>query len=198
MSVDETVSVEFELTPEDWVEVCAAHSLASPLTRKSLTQVRQLFVVICLLLGILQVLSGFGFGALICVIGAAAGYAALPSLLSRAHRSQFRKASREGIANGTFGPHRVELLEEGVLDVTSGYEWLTRWSSIERVEEQSGTFMIYSGANAFLPIPASAFPDSATLRRFGDRFFAHLERVRGLPDEQPSALPAKETPDLDA
>ncbi len=95
-----------------------------------------------------------------------------------------------GITNGLFGPHRVELRDEGVLDSTTGYEWLTRWSSIERVEEANGTFMIYSGPNAFLPIPASAFRDSTILRAFGDRFFACLNDARATRDAEIAAATA--------
>lgn len=49
--------------------------------------------------------------------------------------------------------------------------------------------MIYSGPNAFLPIPSSAFRDSATLRAFADRFFGCLSRARTggpLPNPGPS------------
>jgi hypothetical protein len=86
-----------------------------------------------------------------------------------------------GIANGMFGHHRVELRAEGVLDVTSGYEWMTRWTAIDRVEEVNGTFLVYTGPNAFLPIPSSAFPDADTLRAFGDRFYGSLERSGTAP-----------------
>jgi len=58
-----------------------------------------------------------------------------------------------------------------MLDATEGYDWLTRWSAIDRVEESEGAFLVYTGPNACLPIPHSAFRDSATLRRFADAFY---------------------------
>ncbi len=163
------------------MEVCQAHTSQSSLTQDALKQVRGLFVVICVLLAVLQVLSGWTFGAGLWLIGAGVGYAALPRILRRAQGSQYRKFAKAGVTNGLFGPHRVELREEGVADMTSGYEWLIRWSAIERVEESGGTFMIYSGPNSFVAVPSSAFRDPASLREFGDRFFANLERARALP-----------------
>ena len=57
MSSRAPVTIEFELTPEDWAEVCVAHSLASPITQKGMRHARLVFVAICALLGLSQVLT---------------------------------------------------------------------------------------------------------------------------------------------
>ena len=36
MPYDEPVTIEFELTPEDWAETSATHSLESPMIKKAM------------------------------------------------------------------------------------------------------------------------------------------------------------------
>lgn len=124
------------------------------------------------------------------VLAGAGAMAFMNPALRAGRRAQTRKYAESGIANGMFGPHRVELRPEGMLDATEGYEWLTRWSAIERVEEGEGAFLVYTGPNALLPIPHTAFPDSSSLRRFSDAFFTLREsdRAKRLADERETAL----------
>ncbi len=121
--------------------------------------------------------------------------AALNPIIRRSRRKQLEEFAATGIAHGMFGPHRVELRPEGMVDATEGYEWLTRWAAIDRVEESEGAFLIYTGPNAYLPIPHSAFRDSASLRRFSDVFYRlreagrapHLAAPESTPSEQEEA-----------
>lgn len=168
------VAIEFELTPEDWTTACASHSWNSELTQKAIRKTRTLFAGAWSVLALMQLLAGSALGALGWAVGGVVWVAMLPSLVRWSHRRQLKKISLHGIANGTFGPHRVELREDGILDSTSGYDWLLKWSAIERIEEADGEFLIYLGPNSFLPIPASAFRDREMLRAFGDRFFQGL------------------------
>ena len=173
-------AVEFELTPEEWIEVSLEHAMRSPLVRQARRMVRILLGVLVLLAAWLSVVTGAPSAALMWLLAGGVVTAFMGPILRSAQRRQVSKYAETGITNGMFGPHRVELRPEGVLDSTEGYEWLTRWPSIERVEEGEGCFLIYTGPNALLPIPHTAFPDSESLRRFSRAFFA-LKAAGGRP-----------------
>lgn len=168
---------EFELTPEDWEEVNAAHLFDSTLHHELVRKARVIFFALFMTLALLLVLLGWPTGA---IMFATAGLV-LPFFVApmhrRAQRRALRKLTRQGIAHGTFGHHRVEVRDEGLFHATHAYESLFRWHAIDRVTEKGGNFFVYIGPNAFLPIPATAFPDSDSLRRFADAFY---ER-KGLP-----------------
>jgi hypothetical protein len=171
----ETVSIEFELTPEDWAEASLAHAKKSPLVREAMRRFQVAFVLIIACLALLGLLEGSTSLAVTFLLAGAVAMALIGPALRSGRRRQTLKYAREGIANGTFGHHRVELRPEGMLNRTEGYEWLTYWSSIERVEEGKGSFAVYTGPNAVVIIPHTAFPDSASLRQFSETFFALRE-----------------------
>lgn len=177
------IAVEFELTPEEWVEVSMEHTWRSRQLRESRRTVRWLVVAIFVLLALLSLLDGATGFALLWLLGGGVLLAALDPLLRSSQRKALWKFAATGIANGMFGRHRVELRPEGMVDVTDGYEWLTRWRAIERVEDTEGSFLVYTGPNACLPIPHSAFRDSASLRQFADTFYRLHEggREEALP-----------------
>lgn len=168
----EGVGVTFELTPEDWVEVSLDHGSRSDLVRDQLRIVRRLLVAVLGLLALLFYLEGSALLSLVFLIAAPVGLATMGPAVRRQQRMQVRRLAQRGIANGLFGRHAVTLLPEGMLDATDDYEHLTRWHAIERVEEGTGAFLIYTGPDALLPIPHTAFHDAAGLRRFSDAFFA--------------------------
>jgi hypothetical protein len=171
-AADEPVLVEFELTPEEWVEVSLQHAAKQPQILKAVRNMRMAFAVLMLALAALFFLGGMSGAGYVFLIAAVFMSATMGPMIRSAQRKRTLEYARSGIANGMFGPHRVELRPEGMLDVTEGYEWLTRWGAIERVEEGEAAFLVYTGPNSLLPIPHSAFRDSASLRRFSDAFFA--------------------------
>jgi len=172
---DEPVAIEFELTPEDWAEMSVAHARKSPLMKAAMRRVRVSFAIIVACLALIGVLEGSMGLAVTFLLTGAVGMALMGPALRSGRRKQTLKYAREGIANGTFGHHRIELLPHGMLDSTEGYEWLTYWSSIDRVEEGEGSFAIYTGPNAVVIVPHTAFPDSASLRCFSETFYALRE-----------------------
>lgn len=174
-STPRSVSVDFELTPEDWVEVSMQHTATQPQVVKAVRNMRVTFALLMLALAALFFLGGMPGAGYVFLIAAIFMTATMGPLIRSAQRKRTLEYARTGIANGMFGPHRVELRPEGMLDVTDGYEWLTRWSAIERVEEGEGAFLVYTGPNSLLPIPHSAFRDSESLRRFSHAFFALRE-----------------------
>lgn len=186
------VTVEFELTPEEWVEVALEHNNASPLMRKQLRDARGLMGTIVVLLAILTALNGDAFFAIMWLVMGGTALAMFPRLIRHSARKQYQRFAEAGIANGMFGAHRVKLLEQGMLDETDAYQWLTRWPAIDRVEDGEGSFMIYTGKNAFLPIPHTAFRDSAQLRAFADYFYKKL----GAAEDEAGALPAGSAPPI--
>jgi hypothetical protein len=178
MSETPECAVEFEFTPEDWESVNADHLSRSPLQKKALRQAQTVFVAGFGLMGVLSLLAGLGFMALVWAIGGLS----MGALIGPIHRSSQRKALRklgvDGVANGTFGPHRVEVRSDGLVDRTPDSEWVVRWHAIERVTEHDGTLLVYNGPNSFLPIPRTAFRDSETLRSFADGFYRRLNAAR--------------------
>lgn len=175
------LSVEFHLTPEEWIDVAMEHNRHSEYVRGSVRRGQGTLGVIVLLLCILGFLGGYGWSVLLLwLFMGAVGVALFPKLAERSQRRHYESFARSGIANGMFGAHRVHLRADGLLDETDAYERLTRWHAVDRVEEGPGAFMIYLGRDAFLPIPHSAFRDPETLRAFGDRFFERLETSRAL------------------
>lgn len=181
------IAVEFELTPEDWIEVQMEHSARSAIFKEGKRRVRVTLAALLVLLALLGYLMGSVTVAVTWLLAGGVLLALLGPLVDRSQRKQLRRFADEGIGMGMFGRHRVELRPEGVLDSTTGYEWLQRWPSIDRVEEGEGAFLLYSGPNRFLPIPHSAFPDSETLRRFADTFYRLRDGAEG---QLPGAAPA--------
>ena len=173
------VAVEFELTPEDWVELSLEHAWRSKSLAEARRMVRLLLIAIFVLLMVLFLLQGSSALAVTVLFAGGLLLAVLDPLLRRSQRGQLRKVAAAGLAHGTFGPHRVELRPEGMVDVTDSYQWLTRWPAIDRVEEGDGAFLIYTGPNALLPIPHSAFRDGASLRQFSEAFYRLKEGGRG-------------------
>ena len=188
MPGSDVVTVEFEFTPEDWARANATHSWNSELTKKALKQMQVLFAMIVGLMALLMLLGGSAVGAIAMLLAGTVLVGVLKPLVRISQRRQIKKVANLGLINGIFGPHRVELRDEGILDSTTGYEFLVRWSAIEDIKESDGSFLIYSGANSFLTIPSSAFPDTETLRAFGDRFF------EGLSQTETPALPGEGEP----
>jgi len=171
-NAEEVVAVEFELTPEEWIEVSLEHAMKSPLVKQARRMVRVFLGLLVILAAWLSAVTGAPSAALMWLLAGFVVMAFMGPLLRSAQRRQITKYADTGITNGMFGPHRVELRPEGILDSTEGYEWLTRWPSIERVEDGEGCFLIYTGPNALLPIPHTAFPDAEALRQFSRAFFA--------------------------
>lgn len=184
---------EFEFTPEDWARANATHSWNSELTKKALTQMQILFAAIVGLMSLLLLIGGTSvIGPLAMVLTGALLVGALKPLVRHSQKRQLKKVADVGLINGIFGHHRVELREEGILNSTSGYDWLVKWSAIEDIRESDGSFLIYSGANSFLTIPSSAFPDTETLRAFGDRFFQLAGRTREVAGGTRADIPPSE------
>lgn len=172
---DEIVAIEFELTPEEWAEASLAHVVKSPLMKEATRRVQVSFAVIVVCLALIGLLEGSTSLAVTFLLTGLVAMAFMGPALRSGRRRQTLKYARDGIANGTFGHHRIELRPEGMLDRTEGYQWLTYWPSIDRVEEGEGSFAIYTGPNAVVIIPHTAFPDAASLRRFSETFFALRE-----------------------
>ncbi len=183
---DPIVAVEFELTPEDWIDVNMQHTTRSAMFKEAKRKVRVTLASLLVLLALLGYVMGSMTVAFTWLIAGGVLVAFLGPLLDRSQRKQLRRFANEGISMGMFGRHRVELRPEGMVDSTVGYEWLARWPSIDRVEEGEGAFFIYSGPNRFLPVPHSAFPDSETLRHFADTFYRLKEggRATELPSSE--------------
>jgi len=162
------------------VEVSLQHSARSPQVVEATRTVRILFGALVLLTVLISLLDGALTAAFVWLVAGLVVMAVMSPVLRAGRRRQVRRYAETGIQNGMFGHHRIELRPDGILDSTEGYDWLAKWSSIERVEEGEGSFLIYTGPNALLPIPHTAFRDSAELRRFSDAFHSLREADRQI------------------
>jgi hypothetical protein len=177
MSTD-SCPADFELTPEDWTAVNAAHFFDSPLYREATRKGRFVGGALFAALAALSFVQGSGETALLFAIGVVAFPLVIGPLQRRAQRTSLRKLGDQGIAHGTFGRHRVEVREAGLFHGTDAYESIIRWHAIDRVVEKAGHFFVYIGPNAFIPIPVTGFPDAEKLRRFADAFYDRIALAR--------------------
>ena len=180
-------AVEFEITPEDWEQVNAEHVFGSPIYQEATRNVRVIVGLIVLTLAALTFILGSSSTALFFLLAAPPLVAGVGPLTRSSQRESLRKLARQGIGNGIFGSHRVEVRPDGLFHATDAYECLLRWHSIERVEEMAGHFFVYTGPNAFLPIPVTAFRDAESLRGFSDAFHERMASVRALPGSPAAA-----------
>lgn len=188
------VSVEYDLTPEEWVDLAVEHNRQSDLVRKATRNAQLALAGITVILGLLALLAGYPAFTLAWLFAGAIGVVLLPRQFERAQKKQYETIARGGITNGMFGTHTVSLLQDGILDETDAYRRLTRWHAVEKVVDGPGSFMIYFGSDAFLPIPHSAFRDSSELRAFSERFFALTAGERSDSSLSPSSPPSSPPP----
>jgi hypothetical protein len=74
-------------------------------------------------------------GALAMVLTGALLVGSLKPLVRHSQKRQLKKVADVGLINGIFGHHRAELREEGILNSTSGYDWLVKWNAIEDIKD---------------------------------------------------------------
>jgi len=179
-------AADFELTPEDWEEVNLAHLLESPLYAEATTNSRVIGGLLFATLAVFSAVVGSMTGALMFAITGPPFVYFLGPLQRKAQRNSLKKLGKEGVSNGLFGHHRIEAREDGLFHSTHAYETLIRWHAIDDVREMDGHFFVYTGPNAFLPIPVTAFPDSDSLRAFSDAFHEYRARHREIGAGAPS------------
>jgi hypothetical protein len=173
-------AADFELTPEDWEEVNLAHLLESPLYAEAKSNSRVIGGLLFATLAVFSALMGSTTGALMFAITGPPFVYFLGPLQRKAQSKSLKRLAKEGVSNGLFGHHRVEVREEGLFHSTHAYETLIRWHAVDDVREVDGYFFVYTGPNAFVPIPVTAFPDSESLRAFSDAFHACRARHREI------------------
>ncbi|NNM31720.1 MAG: YcxB family protein [Gemmatimonadetes bacterium] len=176
----EAITLEYDLTPEEWVAAMGMHHDATHLRRGD---VKRLQAIAGGLLGAVAVgacLMGLWVTAGVWAAISFAYVHSIPGQLKRQARLHLGKTAAEGVIEGLFGTHRIELREEGIADLTSGYETLVRWNAVEAVDHAEGLFIIHVGPHALIPIPESAFGGPEELRAFGDAFYT----LRGLDAEK--------------
>ncbi|MEM7415629.1 MAG: YcxB family protein [Gemmatimonadota bacterium] len=171
-------SVDFELTPEEWEDVNAAHLFASSHYDELISNARKVGALLFATLSALCFLMGFTLGAVLFAVSLAPFVYLVGPMQRQAQRKALAKLSQEGVAHGLFGHHRVEVREDGLFHRSSAMETLIRWHAVDEVVEREGHFFVYTGANSFLPIPVTAFSDSDQLRAFSEGFHRHLAHAR--------------------
>ena len=186
MSEQRVPSAEYELTPEDWEEVNAVHLFDSPLYKEMTSRGRIIGGLLFATLSALMLLMGWTGGAIMFALGIPISIASMGPMQRKAQRQSLKKLGEQGVSNGLFGHHRVEVREEGLFHRTHAFDTLIRWHAIEDVREKSGHFFVYTGPNAFLPIPVTAFPDSQSLRAFSDAFHERIAAHERLPPPSPA------------
>jgi hypothetical protein len=181
--LDDPLAVaEFELTPEEWVEAGTAYLFEHDLHRANRAKQRRIYAAMGVTMAALFYLVGALAGVVAALIAFTGLWIAAPTLYRRLLHRSLAGSARHGMVDGLFGPHRLEVRREFLRDVTSGYETRWRWKNVRGVGENEGTFLIKVGPTALIPLPASAFRDAESLRRFGDAFFAQVAGARAALD----------------
>lgn len=175
--MSDVVAVEFELTREDWISAMESYIRDSRTNRHALRTIRLVCSLTVAALVLLLLLEGWLTAAGVLALLGAGWVLATPALTRRNQERELRRIAAEGVANGTFGRHRVVLTDEGILDSAEGYDRLIHWSAVDRVEDSGSALLVYNGPHSFLPIPLAAFPDRATFEAFSQRFFRGLEEA---------------------
>lgn len=187
--MSDVVAVEYEFTREDWVSAMESYMQGQGTHRKQLRSLRVAFALTIAALVLLLLWGGWPTMAAITALLGGGWVAALPALTRKQQERHLRRIAEEGVANGTFGRHRVVLTDDGIMDSAEGYDRLVHWSAVDRVEDVGDALLVYNGPHSFLPIPLAAFPDRATFEAFSERFFRGLEAAGRL-----TALAEGETP----
>jgi len=173
-------AADFEITPEDWEEVNLAHLLESPRYAEATSNSRVIGGLLFATLAVFSAVLGSTTAALMFAIAGPPFVYFLGPLLRKAQKDALGKLRKEGVSNGLFGHHRIEVREEGLFHSTHAFETLIRWHAIDDVREVAGHFFVYTGPNAFIPIPVTAFSDSESLRAFSDAFHEFRARHRAI------------------
>ncbi len=167
---DAVPAADFELTPEDWEEVNAVHLLGTSLFADQVRSAKTLVFLLFAVLASLMLVLGSTLGAVLFAATALVAPVIVGPLQEKAQRQALKKMGEQGISAGTFGHHRIEVREEGLIHETSAYEVRMRWHAIEDVQDKGNYLFVYTGTHSFIPIPTTAFPDTASFRRFADAF----------------------------
>lgn len=179
---DTVPAAEFHLTPEDWEEVNAVHLLGTSLYAEQVRSARTLVFALFMTLAVLMVMVGSSLGAVLFAATSLIAPFLVGPIQEKAQRQSLKKMGEEGVSNGTFGHHRIEVREEGLFHETSAYQILMRWHAIEDVKDRGDYLFVHTGTHSFIPIPNTAFPDTAAFRHFADAFMKKtLDARHGRP-----------------
>ena len=80
---------------------------------------------------------------------------------------------------GLLGRHEVVLDDAAIRDVTAATESRTRWSAVDRVEQDEAYIFIYTSAHAACVIPKRAFADTAAAIAFHDAAMRYRDAAAG-------------------
>ncbi len=83
--------------------------------------------------------------------------------------------------SGVIGPHQVQLLPEGLRDVTPVTESLTRWAAIVRITRRGGYLAFWISPYLAHVIPGRAFADAEAFAAFERQAGAYLNGERVAP-----------------
>lgn len=160
----EPITLEYELTPEDYAEWISFHSGRSPFHRRyrrnALLLVPAIWLAITLLGGVTA------FELLTWVVFSAIWLGLVPPLLRWQTRRNTTKLAQQGFSRGSVGPHRLRIDERGIVDATPFSESRIVWAGIEEVVESPDQVLIYLGAHAAVIVPKRAFASDLAVGAF--------------------------------
>ena len=180
--MSEVPTVEYELTPEDWEAVNAAHIFESPVYVEASKNTRIVGGLLFATLSAFCFLSGSATGGILFALAGPPFVYLVGPLMRKSQLASLRKMRRQGISNGLFGRHRIEVRADGLYHGTDAYETVIRWHAIDEVKQKDDHFFVYTGPNAFVPIPVTAFPDAERLRAFSDGFHERMATAGRVAD----------------
>jgi hypothetical protein len=92
--------------------------------------------------------------------------------------------------SGVIGPHEVQLLPEGLRDITPVTDSLTRWAAIVRITRRGDYLAFWISPYLAHVIPARAFADADAFAAFERLAASYLSGERAAPVQSPAPAPA--------
>ncbi len=93
-------------------------------------------------------------------------------------RRSIQRTNKEGRNLGIWGKHTIVLQEKELVESSDAGHTSTRWSAVERIEQNDNHIFIYTSAHAAHVIPKRSFSDAKQAEEFYTTARGYLERAR--------------------
>jgi hypothetical protein len=160
------MTIEYDLTPADYAAFAAYHHSFPGAAGGSQRRLRYGFAAAYLAIFAVHLATGVRPRDYVWLALAVLWFVFVPRLYQRFVRRNVQRIAEQGLCRGSVGPHRMIVAAEGITDVTPHYEWMTRWSGVERVIRLPERLLIYVGTNAAFQVPRRAFATDVIFEEF--------------------------------
>lgn len=166
-----TITLNYELTHEDYIEFNVYHVAHSEIMRRSLILIRFgvpiLLVFIPFLLAKLTVIP-FRYWMITLSIAALIHIWSYPKYADKTLRKKISKMLKEGKSKSLLGQMKMTISENGIWNVYAHTESKSSWDVVERIVVTTKYVYIYIGSVAAYIVPFRAFSVAEEKSQFID------------------------------